>query len=128
MRMDNLLPRLICGWCKATLRDGTEPTSHGICPSCASQLRDEETRPAWKASLGRLGKAQAIAWSRLTIQERNVILAQVDAEVGTADCGCVYHAEQGIPCEHDKATPTQQADGFKDTDFDGRTAEAHEEP
>lgn len=20
-----------------------------------------------------------------------------------ADCGCVYHAEQGIPCEHDKA-------------------------
>ena len=23
--------------------------------------------------------------------------------VARADCGCVYHAEQGIPCEHDLA-------------------------
>jgi hypothetical protein len=21
----------------------------------------------------------------------------------TANCGCVYHAEEGIPCEHDRA-------------------------
>lgn len=23
--------------------------------------------------------------------------------VGKANCGCVYHAEEGIPCEHDIA-------------------------
>ena len=26
--------------------------------------------------------------------------------IGTANCGCVYHAEQGIPCEHDLALRT----------------------
>ena len=29
-----------------------------------------------------------------------------------ADCGCVYHAEQGIPCKHDRVIqfPTTEAD------------------
>lgn len=26
--------RLICSWCNGTIRDGGEPTSHGICPAC----------------------------------------------------------------------------------------------
>jgi|GEM_PF-5650741 len=38
----------------------------------------------------------------------NVILEspespQREVIAGQAQCGCVYHAEQGIPCEHDKA-------------------------
>jgi hypothetical protein len=26
-----------------------------------------------------------------------------EAIAGKAQCGCVYHAEEGIPCEHDRA-------------------------
>ena len=26
--------RLVCAWCQAVLRDGDEPTSHGICEAC----------------------------------------------------------------------------------------------
>jgi len=28
--------------------------------------------------------------------------------VGIASCGCVYHAEEGIPCEHDIALAKQR--------------------
>lgn len=31
--------RLVCAWCAALLRDGVEPTSHGICQSCAAKQR-----------------------------------------------------------------------------------------
>ena len=27
----------VCAWCKITLREGTEPPTHGICPVCAEQ-------------------------------------------------------------------------------------------
>ena len=29
----------------------------------------------------------------------------MDPRTGKADCGCYYHAEDGIPCEHDLALP-----------------------
>lgn len=104
------LPRLICGWCHTTLRDGVEPVSHGICAGCASKLRDEETRPAWKESLDRVARAQARLWHDTPPKLRNLYLAEVDAAAA---------AEFKTP---------QQADGFRETDFDGRTAEEHEEP
>lgn len=28
--------------------------------------------------------------------------------VGIAPCGCIYHAEEGIPCEHDIALAKQR--------------------
>ncbi len=31
-----------------------------------------------------------------------------DNPAGTAKCGCWYHAEQGIPCEHDLALQSQK--------------------
>lgn len=37
----------------------------------------------------------------MTLERRQANNTQVIA--GEADCGCVYHAEDGIPCEHDKA-------------------------
>lgn len=30
--------KTVCGWCKSLIQDGPEPTSHGICPECASIL------------------------------------------------------------------------------------------
>jgi hypothetical protein len=39
--------KAICAWCKAVLREGSEPATHGICPACAS---------AWAAE-GRAAKA-----------------------------------------------------------------------
>jgi len=41
---DELLPaeepalRVVCAWCKTTLREGVEPASHGICDSCKRSL------------------------------------------------------------------------------------------
>ena len=29
--------RKICAWCNGTLREGVEPTSHGICADCAEK-------------------------------------------------------------------------------------------
>jgi hypothetical protein len=26
--------RTVCAWCQRILREGAEPTSHGICPAC----------------------------------------------------------------------------------------------
>jgi hypothetical protein len=31
-----LLPTIVCSWCKRVLRIGTPKISHGICPSCAA--------------------------------------------------------------------------------------------
>lgn len=30
--------RAVCSWCDAVLRDGSEPTTHGICPLCADSV------------------------------------------------------------------------------------------
>lgn len=27
-----------CAWCRTEMRPGVEPTSHGICPTCAEKL------------------------------------------------------------------------------------------
>ena len=35
-----------CGWCKAVLRPGREPASHGVCPAC---LREYLLPPAGDA-------------------------------------------------------------------------------
>ena len=29
-----VLPHMVCSWCQAEMREGVEPTSHGICLSC----------------------------------------------------------------------------------------------
>jgi hypothetical protein len=29
--------RKICAWCNGMIREGVEPTSHGICPGCAEK-------------------------------------------------------------------------------------------
>jgi hypothetical protein len=31
-----LLPTIVCSWCKLVLRVGTPKISHGICPVCAA--------------------------------------------------------------------------------------------
>ena len=31
--------RVVCAWCGCELRDGSEPVSHGICPSCFGRLK-----------------------------------------------------------------------------------------
>ena len=33
-----LLPTLMCSWCKRVLRIGAPKISHGICPSCAAKF------------------------------------------------------------------------------------------
>lgn len=34
--------KVICGWCKATLKDGPpEPISHGLCARCSARLHAE---------------------------------------------------------------------------------------
>ena len=78
------LPQLSCGWCGKLLRAGPAPISTGICSVCASKMRDAETRPAWKDSLGRLGKAQARLWHDTPLAERLRYLALVDAEIPTS--------------------------------------------
>lgn len=37
--------RLVCAWCSDLLRNGPEPTSHGMCASC---------RAKWEAEYGNL--------------------------------------------------------------------------
>lgn len=31
---EGVVMRLVCAWCKAVMREGEEPVSHGICPAC----------------------------------------------------------------------------------------------
>lgn len=33
--------RMVCAWCCKVLREGWEPTSHGICRECAEKLMEE---------------------------------------------------------------------------------------
>jgi hypothetical protein len=33
--------RVVCGWCPKVLREGVEPTSHGMCRECADRLTAE---------------------------------------------------------------------------------------
>ena len=33
--------RIDCAWCSRMIREGAEPTSHGICPACAAKMREE---------------------------------------------------------------------------------------
>lgn len=37
-----VLPRVVCAWCQTTMRDGPEPTSHGLCQPCADKLLRHE--------------------------------------------------------------------------------------
>lgn len=39
--------RKICAWCGLVLQEGPEPTSHGICESCAEKLiqKQKEVSP-----------------------------------------------------------------------------------
>lgn len=30
--------RLVCGWCGAVIREGSRPTSHGICVACRDDV------------------------------------------------------------------------------------------
>lgn len=33
--------RSVCAWCRTVLREGREPTSHGICRECAKKIKEE---------------------------------------------------------------------------------------
>lgn len=35
-------PRVECAWCHKVKREGPEPTSHGICFSCAREIKERE--------------------------------------------------------------------------------------
>lgn len=35
--------RTICAWCKAVIRDGESPVSHGICQPCSDRMLGEPT-------------------------------------------------------------------------------------
>lgn len=34
-------PRRICAWCQTDMAPGSEPATHGICPSCKAKLKAE---------------------------------------------------------------------------------------
>lgn len=36
--------RIECAWCGVEIHPGPEPTSHGICPDCATGFKDEIER------------------------------------------------------------------------------------
>lgn len=42
---DGPLPREACAWCGRVLREGPEPTSHGICAECMARLESSLKRP-----------------------------------------------------------------------------------
>lgn len=39
-RLPDLLPTIVCSWCKQVLRIGTPKVSHGICGPCAGTFFD----------------------------------------------------------------------------------------
>ena len=39
--MKNDERRVICSWCRCTIKEGVEPVSHGICPKCADDILEE---------------------------------------------------------------------------------------
>lgn len=34
--------RVVCSWCSVVIREGSEPVSHGLCPSCLAKHFPEE--------------------------------------------------------------------------------------
>jgi hypothetical protein len=44
--------KLICAWCKKILREGSEPTSHGICPECRAKCFPDSLQFAEKNGIG----------------------------------------------------------------------------
>jgi len=34
--------RVVCAWCKKTMSDGREPTSHGMCAKCSTWIEKKE--------------------------------------------------------------------------------------
>ena len=43
-RLSTVRQRLVCSWCTSVLREGPEPSSHGICPACERAVSDETER------------------------------------------------------------------------------------
>lgn len=39
---DSTTMRAVCAWCGRVLRDGAEPTTHGICPVCRDRLLERQ--------------------------------------------------------------------------------------
>lgn len=39
--------KVVCAWCKTTMREGIEPVTHGICDTCLQKFEaiDDEARP-----------------------------------------------------------------------------------
>ncbi len=35
--------KVVCAWCRATITEGREPVSHGICPSCEAKHFPKES-------------------------------------------------------------------------------------
>ncbi len=46
-------PTVICAWCKATLRTGEGPISHGVCPACLSRYFGSTADAGRRASAAR---------------------------------------------------------------------------
>ncbi len=42
--------RTECAWCGVLIRDGAAPTSHGICPACATRWRKSAGLPSGDAA------------------------------------------------------------------------------
>ena len=53
--------------------------------------------PAEWSTLAENGLARQQEWDVIPITEQEM------ATAGKANCGCVFHAEDGIPCRHDLA-------------------------
>lgn len=41
--MLTLAMRLVCAWCQRVLREGSGPTSHGLCESCREKYFPERS-------------------------------------------------------------------------------------
>lgn len=50
---------LVCAWCGRVMREGTEPTSHGICPPCARVMREEVRRDVLRNGLDEIDEDEA---------------------------------------------------------------------
>lgn len=37
--------RRVCAWCELVISEGAEPTSHGICTTCADTFREKHNLP-----------------------------------------------------------------------------------
>jgi phage FluMu protein Com len=33
--------KVVCAWCGKVLQEGSEPISHGICPECKEEMKQE---------------------------------------------------------------------------------------